>query len=74
MKDTSSATGRTESWSSVKARCHNDDCTIHSRGGSKAYEGDVEDHQLVLVVLYGHTQHGSCGLDVEVDGEAWPTR
>ena len=28
---------------------------------------DLEAHQLVLLPLYAHTQHGSCGLDVELE-------
>lgn len=35
----------------------------------KAYEGELEAHQLMLVPLYGHTQHGSCGLRTSIDGE-----
>ena len=60
---------------SVKATCANDDCTVHKRPKkSKAYRGTVQPHQMLLVVLYGHTQHGGCGFNVEVDGEPWPTR
>ena len=30
---------------------------------------DLESYQLELPVLYAHTQHGGCGLNVEVDGD-----
>ncbi len=30
---------------------------------------DLGAHQLMLPVLYAHTQHGGCGLNVEQDGD-----
>lgn len=64
-----------DNWYSVKATCANDDCTIHHKPTrAKSYEGEVAPHHMMLVVLYGHTQHGGCGFNVEVDGEAWPIR
>lgn len=50
-------------------------CVIGSRPhGAYNYVGDVEPHQLELVVLYGHTQHGGCGFEMLLDGEPWPER
>lgn len=62
-----------DSWYSVKATCASERCVIGSKPhASKVYEGDVAPEHMQLVVLYGHTQHGGCGFNVEIDGEAWP--
>ena len=62
-----------DNWYSVRAECAKDGCKVKDKPeGHNAYEGDVEPHQMMLVVLYGHTQHGGCGLNVEIDGESWP--
>lgn len=60
---------------SVKAECSKADCQVRdhrdrNRLEARVYEGhDLAAHQLVLLPLYAHTQHGACGLDVELDGE-----
>jgi hypothetical protein len=70
MRDTSSATGKTvRKYLRVKTCCVDNDC--RSRADTKAYEFDVPMHALPLAVLYAHTQHGACVLDVKVDGQ-WP--
>jgi hypothetical protein len=57
----------------VKAECAKPDCNVRSQKDRRlleyrAYEGELEAHQLVLVPLYAHTQHGACGLKVTLDG------
>ncbi len=61
----------------VKAECaRGEACTIRSQLDRsklefRSYEADgLEPHQMVLLPLYAHTQHGSCGLHVTVDGES----
>ena len=54
----------------VKTHCNDDSCTTETRSRDKQprnYEHIVEDYQLVVPVLYAHTQHGNCGLDVTYD-------
>lgn len=58
----------------VRAECAKSGCNIRSASDRRkkefrAYEGELEAHQLILVPLYGHTAHGGCGLNVKVDGE-----
>lgn len=63
-----------ESLYSVRAECAKPTCTVMNQNDRgkfevKAYEGhELAAHQLVLIPLYAHTQHGSCGLNVTQDG------
>ena len=81
MRGIGSATGRTVSSLSamkssndmyyVEAACASPDrCKAVAKGQPAMYSAVVEDHQLVLVGLYAHAQHGNCGLDVTLNGEA----
>lgn len=61
---------------SVKAECANEACNVRqvqdrTKREFRAYEAhELEAHQLVLLPLYAHTQHGACGLRVTLDGES----
>ena len=65
-KDTDSAFGKTEPLYSVRAECH------QSCRKDRVFEAVVPDYQMFLVALLAHTQHGGCGLKVQLDGVDFP--
>lgn len=59
----------------VSAECDKPACNARNHKDrdvleAKRYVGhDLAPHQLVLLPLYAHTQHGACGLKCRLDGE-----